>query len=134
MTKHVIIPAGYERKYETMQFAPAIRVGNTVWVSGQAGINPDGSIPDSIEEQMHLAYKSLKVVLEAAGASLADVVELVSYHVMMPNDTKEAFAVKKDYFPSDFPAWTAVGVSALALPGLLFEVKATAVVGEGKAA
>jgi NAD(P)-dependent dehydrogenase (short-subunit alcohol dehydrogenase family) len=38
---------------------------------------------------------------------------------------------KAEFFPKDFPAWTVVGVSALALPELLFEVKATAVIGSG---
>jgi enamine deaminase RidA (YjgF/YER057c/UK114 family) len=63
-----------------------------------------------------------------AGATLDDVVDLVTYHLTM--DDLPIFArVKSEFFPANFPAWTVVGVTALALPELLIEVKATAVIG-----
>ena len=69
----------------------------------------------------------MQAVLAEAGGSLADVVELTSYHLAM--DDLHTFAtVKAEFFPQDFPAWTVVGVTALALPELLIEVKATAVI------
>ncbi len=67
-------------------------------------------------------------MLEEAGGSLADIVDLVTYHLSM--DDLHAFGgVKAEFIREDFPSWTVVGVSALALPELLVEVKATAVIG-----
>lgn len=59
---------------------------------------------------------------------MADVVELTTYHLAM-DDLPKVGAVKGEFIPRDFPAWTAVGVTALAFPELLVEVKATAVIG-----
>jgi enamine deaminase RidA (YjgF/YER057c/UK114 family) len=53
-------------------------------------------------------------------------VDLVTYHTDM-RDLMRFMEVKNRYFTKDYPAWTAIGVSALAMPGLLVEIKATAV-------
>jgi len=53
-------------------------------------------------------------------------VDLVTYHTDM-RDIMRFLEVKNRYFTKDYPAWTAIGVSALAMPGLLVEIKATAV-------
>jgi enamine deaminase RidA (YjgF/YER057c/UK114 family) len=66
-------------------------------------------------------------VLAAAGLTLDDVVEIVSYHTDMA-DLHAVAEVKAEYLTRDFPAWTAVGVTALAFPGQLLEIKATALV------
>ena len=59
-------------------------------------------------------------------------VELITYHLSM-DDLHTFAAVKAEFFPENFPAWTVVGVTALALPELLVEVKSTAVIGSGLA-
>lgn len=132
MKKEIIIPAGMQGAYDHMHFAPGLKVGNTVYVSGQAGIRPDGKVADTLEEQLDLCFQKIQRVLEAAGATLDDVVELVSYHVgNMAADAPTIFAVKDKYFTRDYPAWTAAGISGLAMPGLLVEIKAVAVIGSG---
>jgi enamine deaminase RidA (YjgF/YER057c/UK114 family) len=83
-----------------------------------------------IEAQARIAFENLRRVLAEAGATLADVVELVTYHKSM-SDMAGFSKVKAEFFPSDYPAWTAVGVTELAVPGILVEVRATAVVGSG---
>ncbi len=129
-TRTLINPAGTEEFYNTWQFSQAVRVGDTVWVSGQIGIGPDGQAGATVEQQARLAFQNLSRVLTEAGGGLEDVVELVTYHLSM--DDLQAFAaVKAEFFTQDYPAWTVVGVTALALPDLLIEVKATAVIGSG---
>lgn len=64
-------------------------------------------------------------MLAAAGLTLDDVVEIVSYHVNLA-DLPAMAEVKAEYLTCDFPAWTAVGVAALAFPGQLLEIKTTA--------
>lgn len=130
MKRTLINPPGTERLYESWKFSQAVRVGDTVWVSGQVGSGPDG-IPEKIEEQAHHAFENLRVVLEQAGASLGDVVELVTYNTDM-SELPAVSRVKSEFFPRDYPAWTALGVTALASPALRLEVKATAVIGSAE--
>ena len=126
----MINPPGTEEFYNTWQFSQAVRVGDTVWLSGRIGVDKNGRAGGSVEEQARLAFENLEAVLAEAGGTLADVVELVTYHVSM-DDLHIFAAVKAGFFTQDFPAWSAVGVIALALPELLVEVKATAVIGSG---
>jgi enamine deaminase RidA (YjgF/YER057c/UK114 family) len=129
--RKLINPPGTEAIYQQWQFSQAVQVGETVWVSGQVGIDHEGKVPAGIEAQTKLAFENLKGVLAAAGAALEDVVELTTFH----RDMKEmpGFAkVKATYLPKDYPAWTAIGTTELALPDLRIEVRATAVIGSAK--
>ena len=89
-----------------------------------------GMAGEGIEEQARLAFQNLQRVLEAAGSSLADIVELVSFHTSM-NAIRDFGKVEAKFISKNYPAWTAVGVRELALPPLLVEIKATAVIGSG---
>jgi enamine deaminase RidA (YjgF/YER057c/UK114 family) len=83
--------------------------------------------------QARLAFEGLKTVLEAAGATLADVVELMTFHTDLRRDMPAFSQVKDQYFADRYPSWTAVGVTQLALPEFLVEVRAVAVAGCGGA-
>ena len=74
----------------------------------------------------------MRTILEAAGASLADVVELMTFHTDLQGEVHAFGQVKDEYFPERYPAWTAVGISQLAMPGLRVEVRAVAVIGSGR--
>lgn len=127
----LINPPGTEEFYNTWHFSQAVQVGDTVWVAGQLGIGPDGHPGATIAEQTRFAFQNLVRVLETAGATVADIVDLTTYHIAM-DDLPTVAAVKSEFIRQDFPAWTAVGVTQLALPEMLIEVKATAVVGCGQ--
>lgn len=122
-----------EYAYETFHFAQANKVGNTIWVSGQVGIDAEMNPADGMAEQARLAFLSLQAILAAAGATMADVVELTTFHTDLHSDMEAFMATKDAFFPDRYPAWTAIGVSQLAIPGLLVEVRATAVAGSGAA-
>ena len=68
--------------------------------------------------QARIAFETLRDALVAAGACLTDVVELVTYHINLQGDMASFFAVKDEFFPNDFPAWTAVGVTRARAPGV----------------
>jgi enamine deaminase RidA (YjgF/YER057c/UK114 family) len=129
--KELINPPGTEMIYKRMQFSQAVRAGDTVWVSGQVGMDETGAVAEGIENQARQAFKNLENVLAAAGASLADVVELVTFHTSM-TDIRGFSKVKAQFIPENFPAWTAIGIKELVMPQLLVEIRATAVVGSGK--
>jgi len=132
MSKQTLInPPGSEKVYEKLQFSQAVQVGDTIWVSGQVGMDATGMVGDGIEAQARLAFQNLQHVLEAAGSSLDDIVELVSYHTSM-NGIRDFGKVKATFITKNYAAWTAVGVTELVFPQLLVEIKATAVIGSGK--
>ena len=61
-------------------YSQAVRAGNTVYLSGQIGLNPkSGCLVEGIEGQIHHVFANLKAVAEAAGGSLADAVKLTVY-------------------------------------------------------
>lgn len=126
-----IIPPGTEALYNTFHFSPATRVGDTIWVSGQVGIDATMTPAQGMAAQARLAFESLKAILAAAGASLADVVELTTYHTSLRDELAAFTQVKDEYLPERYPSWTAVGVTELALPGLCIEIQAVAVAGSG---
>lgn len=70
--------------------------------------------------------KKLRIVLEAANCSFDDVVKMTSYHVEMSKHMDIFRTVKKEVFPNGTYAWIRIGVSELAHPGLLAEVKCVA--------
>ena len=126
----LINPEGSEAIYERMQFSQAVRSENLLWVSGQVGIDENFKAGANIEEQTTLAFQNLENIIKAAGGTLSDIVELVTYHTSMA-DMKGFSKVKSKFIPDNFPAWTAIGVTELVLPDLLVEIRATAVLGSG---
>ena len=132
MKKQAFVPEGMEALCATYHHAPAMRVGHIVWTSGQVGMTDAGELPATVEAQADLAFKNLARVLEEAGASLDDIVELQSFHVGLPNGSTEFRSVKDRYLVNNPPAWTALGVNYVALPGVFLEIKAVAVIGSGR--
>jgi enamine deaminase RidA (YjgF/YER057c/UK114 family) len=131
MTRKSIVPAAEQSHYDRLHFSPATRVGDTIWVSGRTGI-ANNVIGQDMDAQARMCFEGLKAVLAEAGASLADIVELVTFHTDMQNDMRAFSKVKDEYLPGNYPAWTAVGVTQLMLPEFRVEVRAVAVAGSGR--
>ena len=123
--REIILPKGTERNYTNFHFAPAVRMGETLYCSGQTGQGPDGKLSSDPREQIRQAFENLAKVLKAAGASFDDIVELTTFHVGFTDHIVEFMQVKDDFIREPYPAWTAIGVSELAF-GALVEIKATA--------
>ncbi len=78
------------------------------------------------EAQFETAFEALAEVLAQAGARLSDIVELTSYHVDIRSHMETFMRVKDRYLREPYPAWTAVGVADLVMPGGLVELRAMA--------
>jgi enamine deaminase RidA (YjgF/YER057c/UK114 family) len=102
----------------------AVRAGDFIYVAGQIGLNPDGTMPEDDDTEIVNAFERLKIVLDGAGSSLADVVELVSYHVGLQKHLGHFVEIKSRYVPAPFPTWTILEIAGLARPGLVIEIKA----------
>lgn len=117
--------------YEKWGYAPAVKVsGQLVFISGQVGMSNAGEVVSDPEAQITQAFENLKAVLAAAGCGFADLVEITTFHVDMHAHVEVLQRVKARYMPPPYPAWTAIGASDLAVPGLLFEIRAVARVPE----
>ncbi|MBN8960844.1 MAG: RidA family protein [Rhizobiales bacterium] len=112
--------------FKKFGYSPAVRAGDFLYVAGQIGLNPDGSMPANDEGQIVNAFDRLKIVLEEAGASLDDIVELVSYHVGLQNHLGKFVEIKSRYIREPYPTWTILEIAGLARPGLIIEIKAVA--------
>jgi enamine deaminase RidA (YjgF/YER057c/UK114 family) len=85
-----------------------------------------GSTAADPEAQFTQAFESLKSVLTTAGVSFSDVIEMTTFHVGLRDHLSTFMKVKDRYLQAPYPAWTAIGVSELAIPGGLVEVKVIA--------
>jgi 2-iminobutanoate/2-iminopropanoate deaminase len=108
----------------TLPLSPYRVDGEQIFVSGQIGVEADGSIPDGFDRQVELAIDSLEKVLLATGTTLAGVLKTTAILVR-----REDFAAMNDLyaarFPDPPPARTTL-VAGLVVPGLLFEIDAVA--------
>ena len=94
-------------------YSQAVRVGDTVYLSGQIGLDPATmQMVDGIDAQIVRVFENLKAVAEAAGGSLDDVVKLNVFLTDLANFARvnETMAA---YFSAPFPARAAVGVKEL---------------------
>ncbi|WP_371323542.1 RidA family protein [Dechloromonas sp. ZY10] len=94
-------------------YSQAVRVGDTVYLSGQIGLDPATmQMVDGIDAQIVRVFDNLKAVAEAAGGSLADVVKLNVFLTDLGNFAKVNETMAQ-YFSEPFPARAAVGVKEL---------------------
>ncbi|MEW6297510.1 MAG: RidA family protein [Thermodesulfobacteriota bacterium] len=127
--KNVVIPKDMEHYYTQFHFAPAVKDGNRLYCSGVIGVGADGKPPADPEAQFTQAFESLQTVLTTAGVSFADVVEMTTFHVGLQQHLRTFMTVKDRYLQAPYPAWTAIGITELALPGALVEIKVIARLG-----
>ncbi len=95
-------------------YSQAVRVGNTIWVSGQIPLDPATKelVKGDIEAQVRQVFENLKAIVAAAGATFDDVVKATVFLI----DLSHFALVNKvmaEYFREPYPARAAVGVAAL---------------------
>jgi 2-iminobutanoate/2-iminopropanoate deaminase len=127
MSKEYINPEGLFTPGDPPIYSHAVKAGNTIYVSGKTARDEKGDIiKGGLEEQTIKAFENLKVTLEAAGASLQDIVKLTVYLTNM--DEIEIFRrTRSRYLSRPLPASTVIGIASL-IPGAVVEMDAVAVV------
>lgn len=125
LQREAIIPAGRHALYAAHRYSAAIRSGDLLFVSGQVGSRPDGSPEPDFEQQVKLAFTNLANVLQTAGCTLADIVDVTTFHTDPASQIETVMAVRESVIGDPpYPNWTAVGVTWLA--GFDFEIKVIA--------
>lgn len=108
-------------------YSQAVKVGNTIYMSGQIGLDPATmTMADGIDAQIARVFDNLKAVAAAAGATLDNAVKVNVFLTDLGNFAKVNEAMTR-YFNQPFPARAAVGVAALPR-GALVEVDAVLVI------
>ncbi len=108
-------------------YSQAVRVGDTVYCSGQIGLDPQTmQMVDGIEAQIHRVFKNLAAVAHEAGGSMANAVRLTVFLTDLVHFAK-VNEIMAEYVPQPYPARAAVGVASLPR-GALVEVDAVLVV------
>jgi len=94
-------------------YSQAVKVANTVYLSGQIGLDPNTmQMVDGIEAQVHRVFQNLRAVATAAGGSMDDVVKLNIFLTDLGHFTK-VNEIMATYFHQPYPARAAVGVASL---------------------
>ncbi len=124
--KDVLMPEDAESLafQNAVGFADAVIAGDMVYLSGViASLKPGEAGPSAAYER---AFVRIGKTLERAGVSWDDVVDLTTFHTDLPGQINEFAEVKGRYIKTPFPAWTAIGISALYGPGAVAEIKIVA--------
>lgn len=95
-------------------YSQAIKVNNTVYISGQIPLLPDTMevLEGSVEEQIHQVFKNLQAIIEAAGGTFENVVKLNIFLTDLSN-FPTVNQVMSQYFSEPYPARAAIGVKEL---------------------
>ena len=113
-------------------FSPAVitnRAGRIVWAAGHGGLFDEKHemIKADFDRQVRRAFANVAATLKEVGATLSDIVSMTVYI----GDTRHGdrfVEIRKEFFPSDFPASTLVTVTGFAKPEMLVEITPVAVV------
>ena len=117
------------REHDGTGEAVAVQVGDLVFVGGP--ISPDASTAETGEavDQATRALERIGLLVEQAGGKRGDILDVISLHA----DSREIepmLEVAREFFESDFPAWTPVAASALPIPGQRVAMSAIAKLGD----
>jgi reactive intermediate/imine deaminase len=95
-------------------YSQAVRVGDTVYISGQIPLDPATMelVTGDIEAEIRRAFENLKAIAEAAGGSLANAVKVNVYLTDLAHFAK-VNEVMASYFQEPYPARAAIGVAQL---------------------
>ena len=112
--------------YDNFHFSEAVESDGLLLCSGIIGTGQDGKVPEDIREEFDNAWSGVISLLKEAGADASQIVEYTSYHVGLQANMAAFMEVRDKYLGEPWPAWTAIGITELAVPGAHVEIRVTA--------
>ncbi|MFO4632916.1 MAG: RidA family protein [Actinomycetota bacterium] len=114
-------------RFAAVHISQGFRVGDLVFVSGQAAVNDHGEVVGigDFAAQARQAVRNLERVLNAAGSSLDQVIKVTIFVTDMSH-FPEVVELRREVFSEPYPADTICEVRSLAYPELMFEIEAVA--------
>ncbi len=125
MSTKLEYPRNPDTPVSHLPFSPCVRVGNLIFVSGQASVDATGKIiSDTFEGEFRRSVENLRKVLESAGSDLQHVVQTRNY-VRDPANVARYNELYREFFPAPYPSRTTI---TNCLPTVLhYEIEAIAV-------
>lgn len=109
---------------QAVGYADAVVAGDTIYLSGVIAAPEPGE--EGMAPAFDRAFAAIGATLARAGAGWNDVVDLTTFHTDLAGQINEFAEVKNRYIKAPFPAWTAIGITALYEPTGVVEIKVTA--------
>ena len=107
-------------------YCDAVRFGDVLYISGIPPTDAAGRVvSDDVAVQARQVFLNMKLVLDAAGASFADILKVTVY-LLDVEDRRKINPVRQEFFGAARPASTLIGVKELAIPGMKVEIEAVA--------
>ena len=125
--REVFVPAVWAEFYEQTHIPAAIRVGDTLRLTGHTGETLDGVFSPDPETQIRQTFLNIAVTLAEADATWSDVVEINSYRVGLQQHAELLLTVAAEFLQDPYPVWTDVGVTELFLSEAVVEIRCVAV-------
>jgi enamine deaminase RidA (YjgF/YER057c/UK114 family) len=125
-TGNAIVSSDWAAFFDETHVPAAIRVGDTLHVTGTTGETALDEYPEDPEIQIRQTFANIAVTLAEVGATWSDVVAMTTYHVGLSRQATLLLEVAADFLEAPYPAWSAVGVSELWSPDAIIEISCIA--------
>ena len=112
--------------YDNFHFSEATKSNGFLLCSGVIGTGDKGKLPEDIKEEFRNAWSGIGKLLAACNICYDDIVEYTSYHVDLQANMRDFMSVRDEFLSEPWPAWTAIGITELAVPGAHVEIRVTA--------
>ncbi len=126
--RDAVIPATWTDFYNETHIPGAVRVGDTLRLTGHTGDMMDGTFSADPEEQTRQTFHNVATTLASAGVTWSDVVEITSYRVGLRSQVDVLLRVASEFLEDPYPAWTDVGVTELFEPEAVVEISCIAMI------
>jgi enamine deaminase RidA (YjgF/YER057c/UK114 family) len=112
--------------YDNFHFSEATKSNGFLLCSGVIGTGEKGKLPEDIKEEFRNAWSGIGKLLTECSIGYDDIVEYTSYHVGLQANMRDFMSVRDEFLSEPWPAWTAIGITELAVPGAHVEIRVTA--------
>jgi enamine deaminase RidA (YjgF/YER057c/UK114 family) len=126
MSFEKVVTASGQYMYDNFHFSEATKSNGFLLCSGVIGTGEKGKIPDDIKQEFRNAWEGIGRLLAACELGYDDIVECTTYHVGLQATMGDFMSVRDEFLSEPWPAWTAIGITELAVPGAHVEIRVTA--------
>jgi len=126
MSIETVVTDSGQFMYDNYHFSEATRSNGFLLCSGVIGTGEGGKPPEDIRAEFRNAWVGIGRLLAECNIGYDDIVEYTSYHVGLQANIEDFMAVRDEFLSEPWPAWTAIGITELAIPGARVEIRVTA--------
>ena len=126
MSFEAVVTDSGQFMYDNFHFSEATKSNGFLLCSGIIGTGKKGKVPEDIKEEFRNAWTGIGNLLAECNIGYKDIVEYTSYHVGLHASMADFMSVRDEFVSEPWPAWTAIGITELAVPGAHVEIRVIA--------